>query len=50
MVDVVVNNVMATSSTPDFSKYFFKDPVGFLSRFFFPRLCYSRSPFIIRIA
>jgi len=25
MVDVVVNNVMATSTTPDFSNYFFKD-------------------------
>ncbi|KDR81372.1 hypothetical protein GALMADRAFT_239237 [Galerina marginata CBS 339.88] len=25
MVDVVVNNVMATSTTPDYSKYFFKD-------------------------
>lgn len=25
MVDVVVNNVMATSITPDYSKYFFKD-------------------------
>ncbi|KAJ7074335.1 glycoside hydrolase family 13 protein [Mycena amicta] len=25
MVDVVVNNVMATSLTPDYSKYFFKD-------------------------
>jgi alpha-amylase len=25
MVDVVVNNVMATSTTPDFSKYMFKD-------------------------
>lgn len=25
MVDVVVNNVMATSNTPDYSKYFFKD-------------------------
>jgi len=27
MVDVVVNNVMATSNTPDYSKYFFKDAV-----------------------
>ncbi|KAI0320503.1 glycoside hydrolase family 13 protein [Amylostereum chailletii] len=26
MVDVVANNVMATSATPDFSKYLFKDP------------------------
>lgn len=25
MVDVVVNNVMATSTNPDYSKYFFKD-------------------------
>ncbi|KAJ3486824.1 hypothetical protein NLJ89_g11774 [Agrocybe chaxingu] len=25
MVDVVVNNVMATSTTPDYSNYFFKD-------------------------
>lgn len=27
MVDVVVNNVMATSFTPDWSKYMFKDAV-----------------------
>jgi hypothetical protein len=27
MVDVVVNNVMATSLTPDLSTYFFKDAV-----------------------
>ena len=27
MVDVVVNNVMATSITPDFSKYMFKQVV-----------------------
>jgi alpha-amylase len=27
MVDVVVNNVMATSTQPDYSKYFFKDAV-----------------------
>lgn len=27
MVDVVVNNVMATSTTPDYSKYMFKDKV-----------------------
>jgi len=26
MVDVVVNNVMSTSITPDYSTYFFKDP------------------------
>lgn len=29
MVDVVVNNVMATSLTPDYSKYMFKDAVRF---------------------
>jgi len=28
MVDVVVNNVMSTSLQPDYSKYFFKDPVS----------------------
>jgi hypothetical protein len=28
MVDVVVNNVMATSTNPDLSNYFFKDKVG----------------------
>ena len=28
MVDVVVNNVMATSLTPDYSKYMFKDAVN----------------------
>lgn len=27
MVDVVVNNVMATSTDPDYSKYMFKDKV-----------------------
>lgn len=27
MVDVVVNNVMALSTTPDYSKYMFKDKV-----------------------
>lgn len=27
MVDIVVNNVMATSTTPDYSKYMFKDKV-----------------------
>lgn len=27
MVDVVVNNVMATSLTPDYSQYMFKDSV-----------------------
>ena len=27
MVDVVVNNVMATSTDPDFSQYYFKDKV-----------------------
>lgn len=27
MVDVVVNNVMATSTSPDYSKYMFKDKV-----------------------
>ena len=26
MVDLVLNNVMATSTTPDYSNYFFKDP------------------------
>lgn len=30
MVDVVVNNVMSTSLTPDLSKYLFKDKVCFL--------------------
>lgn len=29
MVDIVVNNVMATSTTPDYSTYFFKDPVSY---------------------
>jgi len=28
MVDIVVNNVMSTSLQPDYSKYFFKDPVS----------------------
>lgn len=28
MVDVVVNNVMATSLTPDYSQFMFKDEVG----------------------
>jgi len=28
MVDVVVNNVMSTSITPDFSKYMFNDQVS----------------------
>lgn len=28
MVDVVVNDVMATSTTPDLSKYMFKDKVN----------------------
>lgn len=27
MVDIVANNVMATSTTPDYSKYMFKDKV-----------------------
>jgi alpha-amylase len=27
MVDIVANNVMATSTTPDFSTYMFKEPV-----------------------
>jgi hypothetical protein len=27
MVDIVANNVMATSITPDLSKYMFKEPV-----------------------
>ena len=27
MVDVVVNNVMATSTSPDYSVYMFKDKV-----------------------
>lgn len=27
MVDIVVNNVMATSKTPDYSTYLFKDAV-----------------------
>ena len=27
MIDVVVNNVMATSMSPDYSKYMFKNPV-----------------------
>ena len=31
MVDVVVNNVMATSLTPDYSKYMFKDAVSTFS-------------------
>ena len=31
MVDVVVNNVMATSLTPDWSKYMFKDQVLYLT-------------------
>lgn len=30
MVDIVVNNVMATSVTPDYSKFMFKDPVRVL--------------------
>jgi alpha-amylase len=29
MVDIVVNNVMSTSLTPDYSKYFFKDSVRY---------------------
>lgn len=29
MVDVVANNVMATSTTPDLSKYMFKEAVGY---------------------
>lgn len=28
MVDVVVNNVMATTTTPDYSKFMFKDQVS----------------------
>jgi hypothetical protein len=28
MVDVVVNNVMATSTSPDYSPYMFKDSVS----------------------
>ena len=31
MVDVVVNNVMATSITPDLSTYMFKEQVCFLT-------------------
>jgi len=27
MVDIVVNNVMATSTDPDYSKFMFKDKV-----------------------
>jgi len=27
MIDIVVNNVMATSTNPDYSKYMFKDKV-----------------------
>jgi len=27
MVDIVVNNVMATSTNPDYSKFMFKDKV-----------------------
>lgn len=33
MVDVVANNVMATSTTPDLSKFMFKDPVGYSLQF-----------------
>ena len=29
MVDVVANNVMSTSTTPDLSTYMFKDSVGY---------------------
>ena len=36
MVDVVVNNVMATSITPDFSKYMFKQEVSLLFNEFSP--------------
>jgi len=31
MVDIVVNNVMSTSLTPDYSNFFFKDPVRYSS-------------------
>ncbi len=36
MVDVVVNNVMSTTTTPDWSQYMFKDAVS--SDFLFPDL------------
>jgi hypothetical protein len=38
MVDVVVNNVMSTSTTPDYSKYMFKDKVRG-TRLLLPVLC-----------
>ena len=37
MVDVVVNNVMATSTTPDLSTFMFKDEVH-LPRYYTRRL------------
>ena len=37
MVDIVVNNVMATSTNPDYSVYMFKDKVrGLPPLFSFP--------------
>lgn len=38
MVDVVVNNVMATSLQPDYSKYMFKDAV----RIRYYTVCFAR--------
>lgn len=29
MIDIVVNNVMSTSLTPDYSKYFFNNVVSY---------------------
>jgi hypothetical protein len=31
MIDIVANNVMATSTTPDFSTYMFKEPVNIVT-------------------
>ncbi len=39
MVDIVVNNVMANSTKPDYSKYFFKDAVRY-----FCLLIFSQNP------
>lgn len=30
MIDIVVNNVMATSTDPDYSKFMFQDKVRYL--------------------
>jgi hypothetical protein len=34
MVDIVANNVMATSITPDLSTYMFKEPVNRIVLYF----------------